>query len=284
MPDYSVTYRFAPYVESQHDKFLQISMSNALARLDTSPYDGAVALRPEDAFFGVGYILSSFPSLYDMYGKFMAGLDLEKVWTDIFTERVDRMEVSNYTQQLGINDQVEIDSSTLPSYYVGVRDVNAISSSSFLIGKALIVDSKMKSLSVNSTYYRLALLDLVMKGMKDFLNWMDKVIVSYSFLMKQYYTEKQVADSRGYTYTTKETLWPFTVLDFIKSFLMAMKQPRTFNYLQEARKRSTISGTLLIASNTWTGAYIGFQIGGPVGAVIGGVIGFVIGVAQWMLE
>ena len=49
-----------------------------------SPYLDYEGIAIEAAFFSAGYTIASFPSLYDMYGKFMAGLDVDTLFSQIF--------------------------------------------------------------------------------------------------------------------------------------------------------------------------------------------------------
>jgi hypothetical protein len=50
------------------------------------------------------------------------------------------------------------------------------------------------------------------------------------------------------------------------------------------RKRSYTSKMLSVASDTVTGATVGFQCGGWVGAIVGAEIGTHVGIAKMMIE
>jgi len=91
----TTTIRYAPYVESYHQAFLAKISEEALAVVDDSPFTGYTDIDVDTAFFGTGYLISSFPSLYDMYGKFMAGLDIEVLWAQNYEDTVNAAEVDN---------------------------------------------------------------------------------------------------------------------------------------------------------------------------------------------
>jgi hypothetical protein len=77
--DTETTVRYAGYIEDKHKDFLNVVAAQRANIIDDSPYAGFVDIDIDPAFFGTGYLISSFPSLYDMFGKFMAGLDIDTI-------------------------------------------------------------------------------------------------------------------------------------------------------------------------------------------------------------
>ena len=61
--------RYAPYVEARHYNFLNTVYSSRVAAINNSPFAAYTDIEVDNAFFGAGYTISSFPSLYDMYRK-----------------------------------------------------------------------------------------------------------------------------------------------------------------------------------------------------------------------
>ena len=74
--DTTTTVRYPQYVEEAHQSFLELVATYRDAAIDDSPFADWTDIEYSDAFFGSGYTIASFPSLYDMYGKFLAGLDI----------------------------------------------------------------------------------------------------------------------------------------------------------------------------------------------------------------
>src|SRR4030043_881835 len=93
------TIRYAPYLEAIHQAFLAEIGTAATTAAANSPYVGYTDLDFEDAFYGAGFVISSFPSLYDMFGKFMAGLDVEVLYDGTFEDLINGAVVSNMISQ-----------------------------------------------------------------------------------------------------------------------------------------------------------------------------------------
>ena len=182
--------RYAPYIESKHTSFLTALQGFRIAATGNSPYANYTDIEVEDAFFGVGYAISSFPSLYDMYGKFMAGLDIEVLYDQIFEDTVNSPVVSNLVaaEAALIDDEININS--LPRFQTGMRDINSVMSSSFVIGKALIEDTRTKMVSKFSAELKYRLIPVVQDRWSKHLDWNKGVIGAYVELMKLYYSAK----------------------------------------------------------------------------------------------
>src|SRR4030065_1621526 len=100
----TTTVKLPTYLETAHQEYLERVTSHVARLLSDQDYDGEIDSSPyrdyvdknfEDAFLGVGYIMSSFPSLYDMYGKFLAGLDVEVLFDEAFQETVNGQVISD---------------------------------------------------------------------------------------------------------------------------------------------------------------------------------------------
>lgn len=276
--------RYAPYVEEHHAAFLDLTHAKALAILEDSPFDGYVPVEIDDAFFGIGYAISNFPSLYDMFGKFMAGFDVEILWGYIFEDSLNTPEINSATsaEMKLVDDNIVKD--TLPDFQIMMRKINSVVSSSFVIGKSVIENTRVKALSKISAEAKFQMIPGVQEKFNASLNWGKKTVTTYAEAMKLYYMTKMHVDNSNYNFDAQNKLWPFTVLDFERAALGALQGTVNFQKVMEKRKRSTLSGGLLIASYAVTGAYVGYAIGNVVGAVVGAIIGAIIGLAVVLLE
>jgi len=277
------TLRYAPYVEAYHETFLDLTHSKTVAVLEDSPFDGYVPIEVDDAFFSIGYAISDFPSLYDMFGKFMAGFDVEILWGYIFEDSLNSSEInSTVSSEMKLIDD-NIIKNTLPDFQIMMRGINSVMSSSFVIGKSVIENARVKALSKISTEAKFQMIPGVQEKFNSSLNWDKKTVTTYAEAMKLYYMTKMHVDNDNYKYDAQDKLWPFTVLDFERSALGALQGSVRFQKIQEIKKRSALSKGLVIASYTATGAYIGSVIPG-LGTIVGAVIGFIIGLAVVLLE
>lgn len=279
--DSTTTKLHAYYVEVAHQSFLTVLAGKRNEAIAISPYAGVTAGLIEDDFFSVGYTLSSFPSLYDMFGKFMAGLDIEDVWKRSFDDVLLSAEISaairGYASML--NDKVAI--VDIPAYQIEARDNNAAGSSTFIIGQSLIEAKKIKDTGKFSIKVVTDLIatteDKFIKSLNDNID----VIRTYARILKMYYEERITTDEVNGKFLSEDKLWPFTILEYERKGLGAFS-PATRQALQAETipfMKTTAGKIVSVVSWTAQGAYIGSYFG-PYGTVIGGIVGFIIGLAD----
>ena len=277
------TTRYAPYIEAKHDAMLNVTASYSTTALLASPYSNYTDVEVDDALFGLGYLITSYPSLYDMFGKFMAGFDVETLWSSLFPTQMNKTELQDTidAQMQLFDDALKVNE--VPNLSTIARDTNSVQSSTFIIGKANIESYRTKTFCEVSADIKFAILTLINQKWTEYLNWSKEVIAYYAFNLKFYFLAQSGIDNANTTFDVRNKLWPFTVLDFERAALGAL-QRATYQKTMAPRERSLISKALLVMSYTVNGVYIGASIGGPPGAIIGGVIGFCVGVATILFE
>ena len=277
--DVKTTVRYAGYIEDKHKVFLDEIVVRRTAAIDNSPYSGVATIASDDGFFGVGYTLASFPSLYDMYGKFMAGLDVEDLYTQIYGDLMEGPVTHNLVSAEAAFLSDELESDTIPRYEVGMRDINAVMSSTFIIGKALLEETRLKAVAKYSAGLQYALLPIAAQRWQAHLEWNKGVVAVYSEIMKLYFSAKMDVDSHNAEMLAKNRLWPFTVLDYERVAIAAMQgaTKTTTDSAGSSGASRAISGALGgAAMGAMAGAKIG-AVGGPMGAAIGGAVGLIGG-------
>jgi hypothetical protein len=270
--------RYAPYIESHHQQFLNIVANKRDAIIDESPYEGYTAITYEDAFFGSGYTLASFPSIYDMFGKFMAGLDIDSLFTQILNDSLSNVAIDNAVSAHAIELSDDIEQNASPRLVTGLRDINSVLSSSFIVGKAMLETARIKALSKYSADLDKAMIPIANERWKTHLGWNTSVISMYGELMKLYFTAAMDLDNHNYGMVAKDRLWPFTVLDYVRACLGALqgaqKQSSSVAGSSASDAQKAVSGAMTgAAGGAMIGAQTGFEGGGVWGAVIGGVLG-----------
>jgi hypothetical protein len=275
--------RYASYIEDRHRSFLDIirSYRDQTISYSESPYFSFATIDSDSAFLGTGYVLSNFASLHDMFGKFMAGLDIDSLFSEIFEDSLVIPEIDALTDaKLTLVDD-NIMKDLIPQFTLSMRSLNAVISSSFIIGKTVLEERRTKLNAILSADFRYLLIPDITKRWIDSLNQKKKVIFSYAFAMKLQIMAKHDTDRYNYRLTLRHILWPFTVLEYERAALAALQSPITKK--SSVKERSNISKVLMVASYTVSGALIGSYFG-PWGTVIGAVIGFVIGLAIMFFE
>ena len=281
--DSVVTQRYAPYVEDRHKSFLDAAAGYRTALTDDSPFVDYEDIDIEDAFFGAGYAISSFPSLYDMYGKFMAGLDIDVLYSQIFEDTVNAPEINDLVAAEATLLDDDIEANVLPPYLTGMRTTNSVMSSTFVIGTALIKDTRVKLIEKFSAELKYRMIPVVSDRWKAHLGWNKDVVMNYAEIMKLYFSAKMDTDDINYTMAAKDKLWPFTVLEYERAALGALQgaTTTTSDVAGASHAQRAISGALSGAAG---GAMIGSMmaaegatglaaIGGPVPIGIGALLG-----------
>lgn len=263
--------RYAPYVEKKHKAFLNEIVSSRDAALLANPFVNYNDIPLDDAFFGANYIVSSFPSLYDMFGKFVAGLDIDALAAQIFESTVNSTEVSNLVSAESELLQDEIDVKIVPGFEAGLRDINAVNASSFIIGKANIMGAaKIKSINKYSSELQYRLIPVAHERWKTHLDWNQNVISTYMAVMKLYFASAMDVHSFNHSMGAKESLWPFTVLEYERAALGSLQGARTTTGEKSGGEVSHLGAAA-------SGAAMGMQMtgGNPWGAAIGGAAGLI---------
>ena len=269
--------RYAPYIEGYHSDFLATARARRVLAIDASPYSTYTDIEVDDAFFGAGYTISSFPSLYDMYGKFMAGLDIEVLWDQSFEDTVNSSVVNDLVAAESALMDDDIETTVLPRAQTGYRDLNAVMGSSFVIGKAIIEDARVKSLAKYDAELRYRLIPVAQSRWEAHLQWNQQVVSIYAELMKFYYSAKTDVDEINYAMASKNLLWCFTVLDYERACLGALQGAT--NQKTDVAGASTAKRALSGAmSGAAMGAMVGSKAAHPVagtaiGAIVGGIAG-----------
>ena len=278
----SYTTRYAPYIEDKHSALLATIAEVQTDIINDSPYVDYIENYTDEAFFGLGYTIADFASLYDMFGAFMAGFDVENLWHASFESYADMSEVD--AAVLAKMEIVNDNPAESVKLKLAARAVNAVTTSSFIIGRTNIEQRRTRLLSLISKEAKFNLLANMENKFVTALNWKKGIIDSYAGLMKLYYMTSMTTDAADTTFAARNTLWPFTVLDFNRATLGTMKYGVVYNKFGLERERSDLSKGLLVGSYVASGAFIGNMITPGIGAVIGAAVGFVIGVAQILFE
>ncbi len=254
--DSQTTIRYASYVESQHSTFLATVASNRAAVVNDSPFADYTDIEIETSFFGAGLLISSFESLYSVYGRFMLGLDLNTLWTQVFADTVNSAEVRNLVVAENALVEDDIETTAIPRLQTGMRDLNSVMSSTFVIGKAIIEDAKVKTMAKFSADLKYRLIPIASSRWTTTLEWNKNIVGVYAELMKFYFATKIDVDEVNYAMASKDKLWPFSVLDFERAALGALQG-------------ATVSKTDVAGASTASKVIGGALSGAAMGAMVG---------------
>ena len=277
------TIRFAPYVEERHSNFLTTTYNYRAGAIADNPYSGHDNIDIDSAFFATGVGISSMPALYDMFGKHMSGLDIEDVWGKSFENFYDKPEIDEDVEaEITVAEQEIIDA--LSAFQIAARNSNCVTSSTFIIGNALIEGTRVKDLSKISLKSKVDLIPDMNDKFLGSLRFNKSEVTTYAEMMKVYYLEKVNIENKNTITDAREILWPFTVMDFERAAIASLQGRGTYQKAYGQRHRSTLSRALFVWSWVINGGSTGFTIWGVPGMLIGASVGFNMGLGMLMLE
>ena len=267
---------YAKYLQDIHYDFLSDRGTRVLVHnlvdifddtIGASPYGGYSQIDVDDGYLGTGYTVSNFPSLWDMFGKFMAGLDVHDLWGQVYEDVIRGPEIENVVSAQSALIQDDIDTTVMPKFLSGMRDINSVQATSFVMGKAIIQDAHVKSINKFSTQIRMHAIDIANDQWTKHLDWNKSVINTFSEMFKLYYSSRLDMDRVNLEYQAKDNMWDINLFENARAFLGALGGTSAISPINEpSQTQKTIGGAM-------TGAAAGYQAYGYVGAAVGGVLG-----------
>ena len=267
-------YRFAPYVETHHSKHLNSISEELVLGNEQNPYIQFPNIEFDEGFFGYGYMLSNFPSVCDMYGKFMAGLDISTLFDQLFNEsEISSQLISNYEHSCLMNI---IDGTILPVFNQGKLNINYMLAGVYREGQAIIKEAGEKAIEKFRAALRYKMLFVISDQWKLHLEWNKDVVSIYLEFYKLYTEQTMNKEEHNQQTRLEEALWPFKLLEYQRAALNVMTDAH--HQPSKAGPAGPKKQKQWAKSLSWTisGAMMGAQIGGWIGAIIGAVIGLAL--------
>ena len=276
------TIHYAEFWESALSDYLNHSGADRISKsvfgaindaLGQSPYTEGEWLSPANGYLGSSYTLGDFPSLFDMYGKFMAGLDVHVLWEQTYAGLRASPAVSDSIEAEGQRLSDDLEQVQLPRFHAGMRDIGAVNSTAFALGRALLEDSRTKALEDYSAKLQVGLLSESTRMWTAHLEWNKSVILAYHDLHQGFQSQQREANAQNLEFLAKDRLWDLSLYETGRAVLGTVSGAAgtTPNSVSEpSQTQKALSGAL-------SGASFGTAIGGPVGGLVGGALGGIAG-------
>lgn len=240
--------------------------------LGASPYDEGVFLAPSGGYFGSGYSLTDFPSLFDMFGRFMAGLDVHKLWDQTLAGFNAAPEVSALIEAEGTRLSDELEQVQLPRFQAGMRDIGAVASSAFAVGRALLEEARAKALSEFSAKVKAQLVSETTRLTLGHLDWNKTVILAYQGLHESFQSAQREANAQNLEFRARDELWDLSLYEYARALLGTVSGAAATSPAQADGPSQTQKALAGAAAGASVGATMG-----PWGAAAGGVLGGIAG-------
>jgi len=269
---------YAPYIQQHHTAFLNEVATYKYKLIDKSPFSDFTKFDIENAFFGAGYTIANYSSLFPLFNEYILNIDLDVLYNSVVESTLNNQAIHDLIVAEGalLNDDIE--TNALPRMTTGSRDINSSLSSTFLIGRSQLEAARLKNLAKFSAELKYRLLPIANERWATILNWNKNVVATYAEYLKFYIGAHTDVSDFNYEMITKDTLWPFTILDHQRAALAALQGAKSSS--KDVMGSSTNRGQKAMAgalSGAAMGAQIGMEIGTKSAGIWGAVIGAVVG-------
>uniref|UniRef100_A0A6M3IMJ7 Uncharacterized protein n=1 Tax=viral metagenome TaxID=1070528 RepID=A0A6M3IMJ7_9ZZZZ len=287
---------YPDYIKTIHGQFLDhagvdtptSSVTDLVnVALAASPFTSAIAYDPELKITNINNEITSFSS-------FITSLDMASKWDD-FADEVNSYLVNKLDNESviegefdAVSDQLrdQLDTVTLPRFRGGMRDINAVMSSSFAIGEAIIEASNQRDLSKFLADLRLKLKiqrdEVVTKVAVELIQMelnkgeLKKALLHYTVDGNRIaiVANKEETDT-NLAIDEMDAKWDLDMAMYIGNAIASIAGAATVKegVSGPSSFRTALGGALSgAASGAMIGAKIG-AIGGPAGAGIGALLG-----------
>jgi hypothetical protein len=254
------------------------AMSAAIA---ASPYTGVTAYDPDDGLDAMDAAVTTFATI-------VVALDSDADWgaaLEYATTAIDAMIDDTFidtavdAQSDYLND--ELDDDILPKFKSGMRDINAVMSSAFVIGESMILSKKVRDVakfrSDLSGKLSLTRNEYIVGGAESILRQqiakteLYKVVAHYSIEASRLriIAEKEESDSTV-AIAVGDGKWDLELYQYGSNVMASISGAAASSPTSSAKSPST---AMTAIAGALAGASIGGKIGGNVGAGAGAVIG-----------
>lgn len=255
--DTETTVRYAPYIESAHTALITQAQTYGTAVIGNSPFASLSVIDPSTAFFASGYAISSYPSVYDMYGKFLAGLDIEVLWNQVHQDTAYGAVINEIVSTDAALLEDELDAQ-IAELFAQARNINAVMSSSFIVAEGNMRDTKIKVVAKERADLRGKFTEIGQRRHEGHLNWNTKVIDTYLKMNELFFNTHGNYLQNKATIGSSNLLWPFTVLDHARVIIACLQGATDSKTKGETSGWATAANVIGMAAGA---AYIGKSLG-----------------------
>jgi len=247
------------------------------AAYGNSPYAGAITYDPDAD-------LTLMTNSIDAFAVYVALLSAGTPLDTLVSDVLDHTRIDNSVTEFSLDLADRLTAEVLPRFEAGMRDINAVVSSAFAVGKAVIEASQTRQVAKYST-------DLHLKAMTDDSLRLIALKLEYEKFLMHYTIEthrikivaKKEETETNLEISESDATWDLEIFQHGGNLLAGIGGGvMTSNKKKKNQLNSAIGGAM-------TGAAAGGAIGGmvaggeagsmagPYGAIIGAVLGAAIG-------
>ncbi len=275
------------YLEAVHTSWLDHAGTDTISdsitdvmnvALGNSPWTGLTAYDPDTEIAAYEGVMTAFKAM-------LTGISDTSDWDDLYTQAETSIDnpviiAADAAAFAAILDD-QITTTILPRFRRGMQDINAVVSSAFPIGEAVIeafrdrdVAKYTTGLMISKDEKKLTATSQMLQLMIQRLSWEEAYVRVYTEGQRMKIVAKKEETDQNAKLDEEDALWDLEVFQYGGNIMAAIQggtvgsKPKVASPLQSA-----IGGAM---SGAAAGAMIGASMGssaGPYGALIGGILG-----------
>lgn len=233
-----------------------------------SPYAGFTPVDVDTAFLGT-HTLSEFVAPYTRLNTFGA-INIESKFDDYLADDEDRVNAVVNADSVLLDEEIE--TRILPKLQASIIDLNAVQSTSYVLGEAIIRDSKLKMIAKQRADLRLQRLasgsEVAIRRV-DLLIQFHKTLATLAPELARVYSQtRHDMDGLEFEMLMKDAAYDLTVFQYGVNVMASIAGAASVTNVGSTQK--TAGGAIAsLATGAATGAMVGGPIGGGIGAAIG---------------
>ena len=263
------------WLDHEGQDWIKYSITQLMsAAQDASPYANYQAIAPS-TYFGVPSV--SVFSLVDTYRD----INVSALWVQTQNELMNSTIVLNAVKTHADFLRDEMEENVLPQFKTGMRNINAVMSSAFVVGDGLIRSTVIKSISRYASEVQLKVTDIAQRVFEIKLNWYKDCIIQATEVSRISLAAQLDAAKYNSETMAKDKLWNLRTYEYGVQVMAAISGGTANNSPSESSAVSNALGGAM--SGAAVGAQVGAQMGssgGAYGAAIGAVAGLAMSFAR----
>jgi hypothetical protein len=259
------------------------SITDAMnSALSTSPWTGQVAYDPDDDISAYIASLANFRTI-------LSGLNDTANWASFYDQSNAKITDSTEDDIIAygniLDDQLTIN--TLPRFKRGMQDINAVVSSSFVIGESVIEGFRDRDVAKYAADIRLSRQQQILNGVDQIINIRnnrlgleDSYVKTYIEAMRIKIVAKKEESDKNIDIDEQDALWDLEVFQYGANVMASIQGGTVSNGPRRPSTAASVLGGAL--SGAAAGAMIGSTMA-PAGGLMPMAIGAVLGAATGFL-
>lgn len=268
---------FPAYIETIHSKWLDHTATDAVTNsvvdeLNTAvsgnPWTGAT---PYDPSTDITAMLAELATLDTQVGLMLSGTGLDTLMSSILSDTWVTDEVDAFADRL----DAQLAADVYPRFEAGMRDINAVVSSAFAIGRSMIEDGRNREVSqfnaqMQGSTKLNAAVNLIQITLQEYRALAHMTAEMYRLKVDWEHQET----TQGYEFDEADARFPLEMFQFASNVLAAPQGAASY----VPKRQEGIGKGQAAMSGAMAGASIGTAVdpgpGTAIGAFVGGVAGY----------